>query len=214
MKMMIIGPQGSGKGTYASKLSAIMKIPHISTGQIFRDNIALGNALGKQVEKFVNTGALVPDEIVLEVVRKRMSEPDTKNGFIFDGFPRNTKQAEELEKLLKLDAVLYLDVPEWILLQRLSSRVTCKKCGKIYNLMSVKPKKEGKCDACEGELIVRDDEKPEAIKKRLEAYEKNTKPLVDYYTKKGILRDFKVDDPKTMPDEAVEMIVKLLGVKK
>ena len=214
MKMMIIGPQGSGKGTYASKLSAILKIPHISTGQIFRDNIALGNELGKKVQSFVNSGALVPDEIVMEIVKKRLGEEDAKNGFIFDGFPRNARQAVELDKFLNLDAVIYLNVPEWILLQRLSSRRTCKMCSKIYNLQTIKPKIDGKCDACQGELIVRDDEKPEAIKKRLEAYEKDTKPLIDYYKSKGILREFRNENPNTMPDEAVEMILKMLGVRK
>jgi adenylate kinase len=211
MKLMIIGPQGSGKGTYASRISAALGIPHISTGQIFRDNIAAKTDLGKQVEGFINKGVLVPDETTMKVVKDRLAKPDAKKGFIFDGFPRNLKQAEELDKFLKLDHVIYLNVPEWLLLERISSRVTCRKCGKIYNLMSIKPKKSGVCDDCLGELYVRDDEKPEAIKTRLREYEKNTKPLVDYYKNKGLLRTAVCDNRDMMPEEAVKNIMKMIG---
>jgi len=214
MKIMIIGPQGSGKGTYASRLSTVMKIPHISTGQIFRDSITQKTDLGKKVEKFLSAGILVPDEITMETVKHRIGEPDCKKGFIFDGFPRTLKQAEELNRISPLDVVLYLNVPEWILLKRLSSRVTCRKCGKIYNLLNFKPKKEGVCDECKGELIVREDETPEAIKMRLKEYEKNTKPLVDYYNKKGVLKTFKCESFDTTPEEAVAKILEILGVKK
>jgi len=214
MRMMIIGPTNSGKGTYASRLSEIFGIPHISTGQIFRENIAKGTFLGKKVEKFLDAGLLVPDDITMEVVKKRISEPDCKKGFIFDGFPRTLKQAEELEKIAPLDVVLYLDVPEWILLKRLSSRVTCKNCGKIYNLLNVKPKKDGICDDCGGELIVREDETPESIKMRLKEYEKDTKPLIDYYKKRGILKIFFNDKFEMPPEESVKIILNILGVKK
>jgi adenylate kinase len=213
MKLMIIGPQGSGKGTYASRISAALGIPHISTGQIFRDNIAAKTDLGKQVEGFINKGVLVPDEITMKIVKERLAKPDAKNGFIFDGFPRNLKQAEELDKFLKLDHVIYLNVPEWLLLERISSRVTCKKCGKIYNLMSIKPKRAGICDDCAGELYVRDDEKPDAIKTRLREYEKNTKPLIDYYKNKGILRTCTCDNRDMMPEEAVRNIMKMIGAE-
>jgi adenylate kinase len=214
MKMMIMGPQGSGKGTYAERLGEKFGIPHISTGQIFRDNIAKGTSLGKKVEKFLKAGLLVPDDITMEVVKQRIREPDCKKGFIFDGFPRTLKQAEDFEKIDTFDSVLYLDAPEWLLVKRLSSRVTCKKCGKIYNLLNVKPKKDGICDDCGGELIVREDETPESIKMRLKEYEKETKPLVDYYKKKGILKTFFNDKFEMSPEESIKIILNVLGVKK
>lgn len=214
MKMMIMGPQGSGKGTYAERLGEIFGIPHISTGEIFRENIKKGTNVGKKIEKFVKSGLLVPDDIVMEVVKQRVMEPDCKKGFIFDGFPRTLKQAEELEKIAPLDVALYLDAPEWLLLKRLSSRVTCKNCGKIYNLLNVKPKKEGICNDCGGELIVREDETPEAIKMRLKEYEKGTKPLIDYYQKKGILKRFYNEIFESPPDECIKKILEILGVKK
>lgn len=214
MRMMIIGPQGSGKGTYASMLSDKFGIPHISTGQIFRENIAQKTELGKRVEKFLDAGLLVPDDVTMGVVRERISKPDCKKGFIFDGFPRTLKQAIELEKIAPLDVVLYVDAPEWLLLKRLSSRVTCKKCGKIYNLLNVKPKREGVCDDCGGELIVREDETPEAIKIRLKEYEKDTKPLIEYYKKKGILKKFFNGKFELPPEESIKIILDILGVKK
>lgn len=210
MKLMIIGPQGSGKGTYASMISTKLCIPHISTGQIFRDNIAAGTDLGKTVEKYIKEGKLVPDEVTMNVVKERLERPDCKNGFIFDGFPRNISQAELLDSFSKLDAVIYLDVKKDILLERLTSRRTCNKCGKIYNLLFAKPKKQGVCDDCAGELIVRDDEKPEAIKARLAIYEKDTKPLIDYYSKKGVIRTFKCSNRDALPEENIKIILKLI----
>ena len=214
MKMMIMGPQGSGKGTYAERLSEKFGVPHISTGEIFRENIKKKTELGKKIEKFVNSGLLVPDDVTMQVVKQRINEPDCKKGFIFDGFPRTLKQAEELEKVSPLDVVVYLDAPEWLLIKRMSSRVTCKKCGKIYNLLNVKPKKDGVCDDCGGELVVREDETPEVIKMRLKEYERGTKPLIDYYEKKGILKRFYNDVFEISPEECVGKILDILGVKK
>jgi adenylate kinase len=214
MKMMIIGPQGSGKGTYADRLSEKFGVPHISTGEIFRENIKQKTELGKNIEKFVNSGLLVPDDVTMKVVEERINKPDCKKGFIFDGFPRTIKQAEELEKISSLDVVLYIDCPEWLLVKRMSSRITCKNCGKIYNLLNVKPKKEGVCNDCEGKLVVREDETPEAIKMRLKEYEKGTKPLIDYYDKKGILKRFYNDVFERSPEECVSKILDILGVKK
>jgi len=214
MKMMIMGPQGSGKGTYAERLSEKFGVTHISTGEIFRENIKKKTELGKKIEKFVNSGLLVPDDVTMQVVKQRINEPDCKKGFIFDGFPRTLKQAEELEKVSPLDVVIYLDAPEWLLIKRMSSRVTCKKCGKIYNLLNVKPKKDGVCDGCGGELVVREDETPEVIKMRLKEYERGTKPLIDYYEKKGILKRFYNDVFEISPEECVGKILDILGVKK
>lgn len=214
MKMMIMGPQGSGKGTYAARLSEKFGVPHISTGEIFRENIKKKTELGKKIEKFVNSGLLVPDDVTMQVVKQRINEPDCKKGFIFDGFPRTLKQAEELEKVSPLDVVVYLDAPEWLLVKRMSSRITCKNCGKIYNLLNVKPKKDGVCDDCGGKLVVREDETPEAIKMRLKEYERNTKPLIDYYEKKGIVKRFYNDVFERSPEECVGKILDILGVKK
>lgn len=214
MKIIMLGPTNSGKGTYASRLSPILKVPHISTGQIFRDNIAKGTELGKKVEKFLNAGLLVPDDITMEVVKERIKRPDCKNGYIFDGFPRTLKQAEELEKIDPPEVVLYLDAPEWLLIKRLSSRVTCKNCGKIYNLLNVKPKKDGICDDCGGKLITREDETPESIKMRLKEYENNTKPLIEYYKKKGILKRFMNDKLDLPPNEGIKKILIILNVSK
>jgi adenylate kinase len=214
MKLIIIGPQGSGKGTYASRLSIIFGIPHISTGDIFRENIAKKTELGKKVEKILKDGMLVPDDIVLEVVKERLKKPDCKKGFIFDGFPRTLGQAEGLERIIKLDHVINLVVPDWILIKRLSLRVTCEKCGEIYNLGYLKPKVEGVCDKCGGKLIQRQDETPEAIKMRLREYEEKTKPLIDYYKNKGILLNVSNDKIETPPEIVVDKILSALGVKK
>jgi len=214
MRIVMIGPQGSGKGTYASRLSPILGVPHISTGEIFRENITNGTALGKKVKKIFDTGILVPDDLTIEIVKERLKKPDCKNGYIFDGFPRTIKQAEGLEKIAPPQIVLFLDAPKWLLLKRLSSRVVCKKCGKIYNLINIKPKKEGVCDDCGDKLIVREDETPESIQERLKEYEKETKPLLEYYEKKGIVKKFFNDKLDLNPDEGAERILKIIGVKK
>jgi adenylate kinase len=214
MKIIMLGPQGSGKGTYASRLSPILGIPHVSTGDIFRENIKEKTELGKKVEDYLQSGRLVPDEITLEIIKDRLSKPDCKNGFILDGFPRTLKQAKELEKIITPDYVVCLDVPEWLLLKRLSARVICKDCGKIYNLLNIKPKEEGMCDVCTGELIRRKDETPEAIKVRLKEYDEKTKPIEDYYRKKGILLSVSCNKLDSPPEENVKKILNLLGVKK
>jgi len=214
MKIIMLGPQGSGKGTYASRLSPILGIPHISTGDIFRDNIKEKTELGKKIEDYMHAGKLVPDEITMQIVKERLNKPDCENGFILDGFPRTLKQAADLGKITDIDYVVYLDVPEDILLKRLSSRVICKECGKIYNLLNIKPKEEGKCDVCEGELIRRKDETPEGIEKRLKEYEEKTKPIEDYYRKKGKLLIVSCNKFDSPPDVNVKKILDLLGVEK
>ena len=214
MKIVMLGPQGSGKGTYASRLSPIFGVPHISTGQIFRDNMAEGTELGKKVKKFMDSGLLVPDDITIEIVKERINRPDCKNGFIFDGFPRTLKQAEEFEKITSLNYVINLVVPDQILIKRLSLRVCCKKCGEIYNLGYLKPKKEGVCDKCGEKLIQREDETEKAIKMRLKEYEEKTKPLINYYKNKGILLNVSNNEIETPPEVIVKKILEILGVKK
>lgn len=210
----MLGPQGSGKGTYSSRLSPILGIPQISSGDIMREEIAKESPLGIKVKEYMDKGILVPDDIVIQIIKDRLKKPDCEKGFIFDGFPRTLNQARELEKITKIDVVIYLDVPEWILLKRLGSRVSCEKCKEIYNLINIKPKREGICDKCGGRLIQREDETPEAIKKRLKEYEENTQPLIDYYKSKGILKTVKCYKFETPPEEKVEEIAAILrGLK-
>jgi adenylate kinase len=214
MKIVLLGPQGSGKGTYASRLGPILKIPHISTGDLCREEAAKGTELGKKIKEIMDRGGLQPDEIIIEMLKNRLKKDDCKKGFVLDGFPRTLKQTKELEKITSLDYVVNLVVPHWILIKRLSLRVSCKKCGEIYNLGYLKPKKEGICDKCGGELIQRDDDKEEAIKMRLKEYEEKTKPLIDYYKNKGILVNVSNNKIDTPPEVIVDKILEVLGVKK
>jgi len=210
MKLVVFGPQGSGKGTYASRISPKYKIPQISTGDLFREAIKNKTELGKKVEKFVNSGIYVPDDITINVLKERISKSDCKNGFILDGFPRTKEQAVALEKITKIDVVINLVVPEWILLERLACRVTCENCQTIYNTKTLKPNKEGVCDKCGGKLIQRKDETPEGIKLRLKQYREMSEPLIDFYKKKGIVIDIKVDKADVPPDVVVAEILKKL----
>ena len=190
MKIILLGPQGSGKGTQAKFISEKFKIPHISTGDIFRKNIKEGTELGKEVTSYLNSGKLVPDELTNKLVESRIKEDDCKDGFILDGFPRNIAQAEFLDSITKIDYSVDVEIPDQEVVFRLEGRRTCsnKECGAIYNLnTSPKPKENNKCDKCGSDLFQRDDDKPEAIKKRLEIYHQQTSPLIEYYQKKGIL---------------------------
>ncbi len=190
MKIILLGPQGSGKGTQAKLISKKFNIPHISTGDIFRKNIKEETELGKEVTSYLNSGKLVPDELTNKLVESRIKEDDCKNGFILDGFPRNIKQAEFLNSVTDIDYAVDVEIPDEEVVFRLEGRRNCsnKGCGAIYNLnTSPKPKENNTCDKCSSDLFQRDDDKPEAIKKRLEIYHEQTSPLIDYYDKKGIL---------------------------
>ena len=167
MRLIFFGPPGSGKGTCATRLSAMLGIKHFSTGDFFRESIKQKNDLGRQVESILAAGKLVPDDIAISVVENKMKAEEMKRGFILDGFPRTIPQAEWLDIVAKVDAVLNFIVPESIILNRISTRRTCKNCSAIYNIKSLKPKAEGVCDKCGGGLIQREDEKPEVVKARL-----------------------------------------------
>ncbi|ACI22097.1 MULTISPECIES: adenylate kinase [Thermodesulfovibrio] len=193
MRLVFLGAPGAGKGTQAKRLVEKYGIPQISTGDLLRAAVAAGTPLGKEAKAYMDRGELVPDKVVLGMVKERLSQNDCKKGFILDGFPRNVAQAEALDKMLSemnmpLDLALNLDVPFDDLMKRLTGRRTCKSCGQMYNVYYSPSKVEGKCDKCGGELFQRDDDKEETIRKRLEVYRAQTEPLIDYYSKKGILK--------------------------
>lgn len=186
--MVFIGKQGVGKGTYAQRLISEFKIPQLSTGDLLRAEIKSGSGLGKKLEAIMNSGALVSDEIVSEMLEKRLQQADAQNGFILDGYPRTENQAKILDELAekmhkRIDIVLDFVAPDKVLLQRLTGRRQCKQCGAIYHVKNMPSKAEGICDKCGGQLYQRDDDKEEAIKKRFEAFEKQTKPVLAFYKK-------------------------------
>lgn len=193
MKLVFLGAPGAGKGTQAKKIVEKYGIPQISTGDLLRAAVAAGTALGKEAKSYMDKGELVPDSVVLGMVEERLKQDDCKKGYILDGFPRNTSQAEALDKMLaslkmQLDAAVSVDVPFDDLMKRLTGRRTCKSCGQMYNVFFNSSRKEGVCDKCGGELFQRDDDKEETIKKRLDVYSAQTAPLFDYYKSKGILK--------------------------
>lgn len=214
MKMIFLGPPGSGKGTYAQRIGPKLGIPHISSGMIFRENIEKGTETGKRAKEYIDRGELVPDDITIEMVRQRLEQDDAKEGYILDGFPRTIPQAEALDKMTKIDTVVNLVVPDEVVIARLSSRRQCRECSKIYNVLFLKPKKEGVCDKCGGELYLREDDKPEVVKDRLKEYEKKTAPLIGYYKNKDILIDVECRTVDIPPEIMVDKIMKALeGVK-
>lgn len=212
MRLVLLGPPGAGKGTQASAIIKKYNIPHISTGDIFRANIKKGTELGKKAKAYMDKGQLVPDELVVSIVKDRLLEDDCKDGFLLDGFPRTVKQAEaldeELTKMeLKLDHVINIDVESDELIKRAVGRRICKNCGATYHIEFNPPKKEEECDVCGGELYQRDDDTEETVANRIEIYLKETKPLVDYYTKKGII--FSVDGKQAIEDVFKDIVKSL-----
>jgi len=217
MKKIFLGPPGSGKGTYSKRLSPIRNVPHISTGDLFRKEIKNETKIGKNVKEFIELGQLVPDNVTIEIVKQRLNKDDCQKGFILDGFPRTIPQAEMLNNISNIDAVLNLIIPEDILIEKICARRNCKDCGDIYNIADINrggikmppmnPKIEGKCDKCNGELIQRADDNEETIKKRLKIYQQETQPLIDFYKQKNLLKDIKITGP---PEEMVKVILKIL----
>ncbi|MGJ8454958.1 adenylate kinase [Pseudothermotoga sp. U03pept] len=192
MRLVLLGAPGAGKGTLAKDLVNHLNIPHISTGDMFREAVAAGTELGRKVQSIIQSGALVPDEIVNQVVEERLKKDDCRSGFIFDGYPRTVPQAVTLDEILskisaKLDAVISLEISEEVVVKRLTNRRVCPKCGRIYNMISMPPKNDELCDDCQVKVVVRDDDREEVVRRRYRLYHELTEPLVDYYRKKGIL---------------------------
>ncbi len=203
MKIVMLGAPGAGKGTQAEMISEKYNVPHISTGDIFRANIKEGTELGGKVKEYMDQGLLVPDELVVDLVVDRLTWEDAANGYVLDGFPRTIPQAEALTAALAgkgegIDAAIDIDVPDSDIIDRMGGRRACTGCGATYHIVNIPPKKEGICDKCGSELILRDDDKPETVKKRLEVYHEQTQPLIDYYIDEGVLRT--VDGTCSMDD--------------
>ena len=203
MKIIMLGAPGAGKGTQAKLIAEKYQIPHISTGDIFRANIKEGTDLGKEAKEYMDKGQLVPDELTVRILLDRVSKDDCKNGYVLDGFPRTIPQAEVLDNEVaklgdKIDFAIDVDVPDENIIRRMSGRRSCPKCGATYHIEHIPPQKEGICDTCQSKLIIRDDDKPETVKSRLDVYHKQTQPLIDHYSKLNILRT--VDGTQDMQD--------------
>ena len=213
MKIIMLGAPGAGKGTQAKKIAAKYNIPHISTGDIFRANIKNGTELGQKAKTYMDQGLLVPDELVVDLVVDRVNQEDCANGYVLDGFPRTIPQAEALDKALeelgqKMDYAIDVDVPDENIVTRMGGRRACVNCGSTYHIVSIPTKVEGICDKCGNEVVLRDDDKPETVQKRLKVYHEQTQPLIDYYNSQGILKS--VNGVRPMEDVFAE-IVRILG---
>lgn len=213
MKIIMLGAPGAGKGTQAKKIAAKYGIPHISTGDIFRANIKNGTELGKKAKTYMDQGLLVPDELVVDLVVDRVNQDDCENGYVLDGFPRTIPQAEALTEALekmgqKVDFAIDVNIPDENIVKRMGGRRACVTCGATYHMVYAPTKKEGICDTCGGELILRDDDKPETVQKRLNVYHDQTQPLIDYYTSQGILRTV---DGTVDIDDVFRAITEFLG---
>ena len=213
MKIVMLGGPGAGKGTQAKIISEKYHVPHISTGDIFRANIKEGTELGKKAKTYMDAGALVPDELVVDLVADRLTWEDAREGFVLDGFPRTIPQAQALTEALAdmdtaLDYAIDIEVPDENIIERMGGRRACVTCGATYHIVNIPPKTEGKCDKCGSDLILRDDDKPETVKKRLDVYHEQTQPLIDYYRDLALLRE--IDGTVSM-DEVFKAIASVLG---
>ncbi len=213
MNFVFLGMPGAGKGTQAKIISKKYDIPHISTGDILREAVANKTELGLKAKKYMDEGALVPDELVVSLVEERLKQPDCEKGFILDGFPRNVEQAKVLEDMLSridknLDAVFFFSLKEDVVVKRLTARRVCSKCGAVYNMLYNPPKVEGVCDLCGGKLIIRDDDREEVVRNRLVTYNKETAPVITFYMKKGILHTI---DASLSVEEVTKEIEKHIG---
>ena len=186
LNAIIFGAPGSGKGTYASRLKSRLGVDVIAMGDIFRENLKADTPLGKKVKSYVEKGSLVPDDIVIDVLKHRLNKVPKGKGFILDGYPRTIYQVQTLEDIAEIDVILLQMVPDWIIIERLSSRRICKSCGAVYNVRFLKPRVDGICDKCDGSLYQRSDDTPEVIKRRLQVYQEKTSPLLQYYKEKKV----------------------------
>ncbi|HOI35454.1 MAG TPA: adenylate kinase [Mesotoga infera] len=214
MNIVLMGPPGAGKGTQAKRIAHKYNIPHISTGDMLREAVTAGNDLGLKVKEIMEKGLLVPDTLMIGLVKERLSREDAKNGFILDGFPRTVEQAEALDKMLgeldrKIDVVLLVNSSEEVVVNRISSRRVCPKCGKVYNLLTIKPQIDGLCDVDGSELVQRDDDLPETVRSRYRVYAEKTAPVIDYYSNSEVF--FLDIDGSGNIDEVAEEIFGLLG---
>lgn len=213
MKIIMLGAPGAGKGTQAKMIADKYGVPHISTGDIFRANIKNGTELGMEAKKYMDQGLLVPDELTVKILLDRVAQDDCKNGYVLDGFPRTIPQANVLEEALnklgdKIDYAIDVDVPDENIIKRMGGRRACLSCGATYHIEHVPPKSEGICDRCGKELVLRDDDKPETVKNRLDVYHEQTQPLIEFYGEKGVLK--RVDGTVDMQD-VFAAIVSILG---
>lgn len=210
MKIIVLGPPGAGKGTYTKFLVKDYGFPQISTGDMFRKHMSEQTELGKTIKVFMDSGELVPDKYVMAMVEERLKEDDCKNGYFLDGIPRTIPQAEILESFAKIDKVLNFVASDEVIIDRLSGRRVCRKCGAIYHIRNVPPKVDGVCDKCGGEIYQRKDDFPEVIKERLIEYRKKTEPLIEFYQKKGILFDVDVNPPYSEREKVIADIKAVL----
>ncbi len=213
MKIIMLGAPGAGKGTQAEMIADKYGVPHVSTGDIFRANIKEGTELGKEAKSYMDQGLLVPDELTVKILLDRVAKEDCMNGYVLDGFPRTIPQAEVLEKALaelgdNIDYAIDVDVPDENIVNRMSGRRACTECGATYHIVHIPPKTEGVCDKCGKELVLRDDDKPETVGRRLSVYHEQTQPLIDFYSKKGILKT--IDGTADMRD-VFAAIIQILG---
>ena len=213
MKIIMLGAPGAGKGTQAIRIAERYRVPHVSTGDIFRSNIKGGTELGKKAKDYIDKGQLVPDELTIGMLLDRISQPDCERGYVLDGFPRTIPQAESLKEALekrgeRIDLALDIEVPDAHIVRRMGGRRACPKCGATYHLEFAPPEKEGLCDRCGSELITRSDDKAETVQGRLDVYHRQTYPLISYYREEGILRE--IDGTKT-PDEVFSALEALLS---
>lgn len=214
MRIVLLGAPGAGKGTQATRISDKWNIPHISTGEILRTNIKDGTKLGQEAKKYMDQGMLVPDELVLDLVVDRLKQVDCEKGYVLDGFPRTIPQAKSLDASLlkineKIDYALDIDVPDENIIKRMSGRRVCVSCGATYHITSIPTKVEGVCDQCGGNLVMRKDDKPETVRKRLNVYHEQTKPLIEYYSNKGAL--YSVDGTQDLEDVFQAIVEIILG---
>ncbi len=210
-RLIFLGAPGAGKGTCATRVSAKAGIPPISTGDLLRESVKNGTELGIKAKTYMDAGELVPDELVIGMLRERLEAEDCGKGFILDGFPRTIEQAKALDGITPIDMVINLVVPEEIVIARLGTRITCRDCGEIFNIRTMPPKQEGICDKCGGELYQRADQKPEVIKERLEVYKEKTEPLISYYREKGIIHDIMTESAEEPPEVKVKQVLEAIG---